>query len=604
MGYLGPRNTVAVLLDGLHRLEYRGYDSAGVAILADGKLRVLKTEGKLSILEAALQKTPLAGRAGIAHTRWATHGPPSIANAHPHTDCAGKIAVVHNGIIENYLHLRERLQAEGHTFRSQTDTEVLPHLVESCYKGDLLAAVRKALKQVEGSYACVVLCADEPGRLVAARQYSPLIIGLGEGENFVASDIPAVLSFTRKAYLIDNGEMAEVTENSVAIQTLQGRPVTKDVFHVRWDAGAAEKGGYKHFMLKEIFEQPQALKDTLGAWASRDGALHLDELHVTPAQLRRINKIVVMACGTAAYAGMAGQYAVEQLVGVPVIVDVASELQHREAMFDNRTLGVVISQSGETADTLQAQRMARRRGAKVIGITNVIGSSVARESDGLLYIYAGPEIGVASTKAYTGQITAMYLLMIQLGLARGAITPAKAKRLLRAMQRLPGQAQQVLDRAELVENLAAKYAEVKRYLYLGRGANYCSAMEGALKIKEIAYLDAEGYAAGEMKHGPLALVTKEVAVMSTAFPGAVYHKMLGNLQEIRARGGKVICIAAEGDEEIQKYADDVIRVPATEEVLTPILAAIPLQLYAYYRADQMGCEIDQPRNLAKSVTVE
>ena len=604
VGYLGSKDTIAVLLEGLRRLEYRGYDSAGVAVVSDGRLRVIKTAGKMSALQAALEGVHLTGSCGIAHTRWATHGPPSTRNAHPHTDCAEKIAVVHNGIIENYLHLRERLQGAGHTFRSQTDTEVIPHLIETHYKGDLVAAVRAALKELEGSYACAVLCADEPGLMVVARQYSPLVVGLGDGENFAASDIPALVKFTKRIYLMDNGEMAILTPESVSVQTLAGKPVTKEVFHVPWDAAAAEKGGHRHFMIKEIFEQPDALRDTMRAWASRTGELHLDQIRLSPAHLRRVQKVVVIACGTAAYAGMAGQYAIEQLAGVPVIVDVASELQHREALFDGRTLGIVISQSGETADTLQAERMARRRGAKVVAITNVIGSSVARESDGLLYIYAGPEIGVASTKAYTSQITAAYLLMIHLGLARGAISETKARRLLRAMQKLPEQAEQVLARAQEVEALASKYADVKRYLYLGRGANYCSAMEGALKLKEIAYLDAEGYAAGEMKHGPLALVTSEVCIVATAFAGPVYSRMLGNLQEIRARDGKVICIAAEDDSEIAKYADDVFRVPATEEILSPVLAAIPLQLYAYYRADQMGCEIDQPRNLAKSVTVE
>ena len=604
MGYLGRRDTIAVLLEGLRRLEYRGYDSAGVAVFTDGKIEVVKTAGKINALQAELDRARLTGCCGIAHTRWATHGPPSTRNAHPHTDCAGKIAVVHNGIIENYLHLRERLQAEGHTFRSQTDTEVIPHLVESHYRGDLVVALRRALKELEGSYACAVLCAEEPGRIVVARKYSPLVIGLGEDENFAASDISALLPFTKRTYLLDNGEMAVLTPDSVSVQTLAGKPVAKEVFQVPWDASAAEKGGHKHFMIKEIFEQPDALRDTIRTWVHRGGTLHLDQIHLTPAQLRRVQRIVIIACGTAAYAGMAAQYATEQLAGVPVIVDVASELQHREAMFDERTLGLVISQSGETADTLQAERMARRRGAKVIAITNVIGSSVAREGDGLLYIYAGPEIGVASTKAYTSQITAAYLFMIHLGLLRGVITESKARKLLRAMQKLPDQAEQVLSRAHEVEALAEKYAHVKRYLYLGRGANYCSAMEGALKIKEIAYLDAEGYAAGEMKHGPLALVTDDVAIMATAFRGPVYAKMLGNLQEIQARGGKVICIAAEDDQEIQKYAEDVFRVPSTEEILTPILAAIPLQLYAYYRADQMGCEIDQPRNLAKSVTVE
>jgi len=607
MGYLGSRDTVDVLLEGLRRLEYRGYDSAGVAVSVDGAISLIKAKGKISALAEILEKNKPQGRAGIAHTRWATHGPPSTRNAHPHADCGGHIAVVHNGIIENYLELREQLEREGHTFRSETDTETLAHLFEKHYRGSLEAAVRRALKEVKGSYAVVAMSDKEPGVLVAARQYSPLIIGLGEqpGENFVASDPSAIIPFTRKAYLIDNGEMVVLTADSVQVKTLAGQPVKKPVFHIEWDAEMAEKGGYKHFMIKEIFEQPVALRETIGdRISSRATSLTLDGLGLSDAYLRRIKKIAIIACGTASYAGMAAQYAIEKLCGVPVIVDVASELQHREPVFDRQTLGIAISQSGETADTLQAMRMARRRGAKVLAITNVIGSSVARESDGLLYIHAGPEIGVASTKAYTSQILAGLLFCVHLGLVRGAIKPAQARRLLRAIKQLPDQAEVALRQSDHILDLAKKYKNVRRYLYLGRGAHYCSAMEGALKIKEIAYLDAEGYAAGEMKHGPLALVTDEVAVLSAVVAGPHYEKSLGNLQEIRARGGKVIAIANEDDEEIVKYADDVIRIPKTEEVVSPVLAGIPMQLYAYYVADLWGREIDQPRNLAKSVTVE
>ncbi len=607
MGYLGSRDTVEVLLEGLRRLEYRGYDSAGVAVLVDGAIQVVKREGKLSVLCSLLEKEKPVGRMGIAHTRWATHGPPLTRNAHPHTDCEGRIAVVHNGIIENYLALRERLQAGGHEFRSETDTEVFPHLLEEYYDGDLEKALRRALRDIEGSYAVVAMCDAEPGRLVAARQYSPLVVGLGEqgGENFVASDIPAILAFTRQAYLIDNGEMVVLTEGDVQVKTLRGEPAPKSVFHVEWDAAMAEKGGHKHFMIKEIFEQPAALRETIGERISGRGpSLNLEGLGLSDGYLRRINKIAIIACGTASYAGMAGQYAIEKLCGAPVIVDVASELQHRECVFDPRTLGIAISQSGETADTLQAMRMARRRGAKVLAITNVVGSSVAREADGVLYIHAGPEIGVASTKAYTSQILAMLLFCVHLGQVRGALTERAARRLLRGLKRLPDQAEEALLQADHILDLARKYKQVMRYLYLGRGAHYCTAMEGALKIKEIAYLDAEGYAAGEMKHGPLALVTDEVAILSAVVKGPHYEKSLGNLQEIRARGGKVIAIANEGDEEIGKYADDVIRIPETEEVLSPVLAGIPMQLYAYYVADLWGREIDQPRNLAKSVTVE
>lgn len=607
IGYLGGRVTVEVLLEGLRRLEYRGYDSAGVAVLVNGKIEVVKAQGKLSVLSNLLADEKPLGRLGIGHTRWATHGPPSVRNAHPHTDCQGHIAVVHNGIIENYLVLRERLEAEGHTLRSQTDTEVLPHLLEKYYDGDLEKAMRRTLRDIQGSYAAVAISDQEPGRLVAARQYSPLVAGIGENgaENFVASDIPAILSFTRQAYLIDNGEMVVLTEGGIEIKTIAGKAVRKPVFHVQWDAKMAEKGGNKHFMIKEIFEQPEALRQTIGdRIPGRAARLDLEGLGLRDAELRRSKKIVIIACGTASYAGMAGQYAIEQLCGVPVITDVASELQNRECVFDKHTLGIAISQSGETADTLQAIRMARRRGAKVLAITNVIASSVARESDGLLYIHAGPEIGVASTKAYTSQILAMLLFCVHFGLVRGALEPAQARRLLREIKQLPEQAEETLRHADHVKALARKYGDVKRYLYLGRGPHYCSAMEGALKLKEIAYLDAEGYAAGEMKHGPLALVTSDTAVVSAVVAGKHYEKSIGNLQEIRARGGKVIAVANEGDEEIAKYADDVIRIPKANEILSPVLAGIPLQLYAYYVADQLGCEIDQPRNLAKSVTVE
>ncbi len=606
VGYLGGRTTYEVLMEGLRRLEYRGYDSAGVAIQVNGHLEVIKAKGKLSVLSDLLEKHKPEGRSGIGHTRWATHGPPSEINSHPHCDCEGHIAVVHNGIIENYLELREKLQAEGHKFKSQTDTEVIPHLLEKYYRGDLEKAMQRALKDIQGSYAAVALVDQQPGLIVAARQYSPLVAGIGEGENFVASDIPAILKFTRKAYLIDNGEMVVVTEQNIDVKTIAGKSVKKPVFHVKWDAGMAEKGGHKHFMIKEILEQPDALRQTIGQRIrGRTPTLNLEETKFSDAFLKRIKKIVVIACGTASYAGMAGGYCIERLCGVPVIVDVASELQHRECLFDKSTLGIAISQSGETADTLQAIRMARRRGAKVLAITNVIGSSVARESDSNLYIQAGPEIGVASTKAYTSQILAMLLFAMKLAEVRGTVKPARLRSLLRAIKRLPDQAAEFLAKeAKHVKRLAKKYLWCKRYLYLGRGSNYSTAMEGALKLKEIAYIDAEGYAAGEMKHGPLALVTEECAVMSAVVAGEHYEKSLGNLQEIRARGGKVIAIANEDDTEIAKYADDVIRIPKTDEVLAPVLAGIPVQLYAYHVADMLGCEIDQPRNLAKSVTVE
>ena len=606
IAYVGRQQAAPLLLEGLRRLEYRGYDSAGIAVL-DDKLEIRKAAGKLRELENLLAGRLLKGCLGIGHTRWATHGPPSTANAHPHADCRGRIAVVHNGIIENYLALRRKLEAEGHRFRSETDTEVIPHLLEAHYRGDLLAALQATLRELEGSFAIVAVCADEPGRLVVARRHSPLLVGLDRRENWAASDLPALMPHTRRTYVLDDGETAALTADRVSVCSRSGRAIRKPVFHIRWDAARAARGGYKHFMLKEIHEQPEALRETLAPRLHQRRAgyrLELEEIGLSDSFFRRLEKIVVIACGTAFHAGLAGKHMIEALAKVPVEVEVASELRYQEPLVNRRTLGLVISQSGETADTLAAMREAKRHGAKVITCTNVVGSSAAREADGLLYTYAGPEIAVASTKAYTSQMAALGLLALHLARVRETASEARLRAFARALLALPDQAAEVLRRESEVKACASHFLFCQDFLFLGRGPNYASALEGALKLKEISYLHAEGYAAGEMKHGPIAIITPQVATVAIAAPGKTYVKMLGNLQEVRARGGRSVAIAFDGDDEIRNSADYLLNLPPTEELLSPILAALPLQSFAYFCADQLGCDIDQPRNLAKSVTVE
>ena len=604
VGYLGPRRAVEVLLDGLKRLEYRGYDSAGIAVLSGDRLQTTTAVGKLCQLEAALRDRTNGGTVGIGHTRWATHGRPSEANAHPHLDCSRRIAVVHNGIIENYQALKRELEAAGHHFTSETDTEVIAHLVESEYRGDLLEAARKALGRVEGSFALALLSSEEPRRLVAARRHSPLVIGLGEGENFIASDIPALLPYTRRVLLLEDGEIASVTDAGAEIQTLAGRRITRPIFQVDWDAQMAEKGGYAHFMLKEIHEQPTALRETMRGRVTPDGEVEFPDLGLSEALLKRVNRCVIIACGTAYHAGLVAKFAIESLARIPVEAEVASELRYRDPLVDERTLGIVISQSGETADTLAALRELKSRGATILAITNVVGSSVARDADAVLYTQAGPEIAVASTKAYTTQLMVGYLLAIRLARLRGTLSEQRARQIVRDLSRLPDQAEALLGDAAEIRECARLYHGCASFLYLGRGVNMASALEGALKLKEISYIHAEGYAAGEMKHGPIALIQPEVPTVAVAVPGPVYEKMLGNIQEVKARQGPVIAVAQEGDEEIASLADHVIRIPATGELLSPVVAAVALQLLAYYCALESGRDIDQPRNLAKSVTVE
>ncbi|MGB9791277.1 MAG: glutamine--fructose-6-phosphate transaminase (isomerizing) [Thermacetogeniaceae bacterium] len=605
VGYLGGQDAVSVLLDGLKRLEYRGYDSAGVAFLNDGSLKVEKRKGRIAVLEEQLSSRKHKTTIGIGHTRWATHGRPSDENAHPHYDCTRKFAVVHNGIIENYAELREQLKARGHRFTSETDTEVLAHLIEEAYRGDLCMALREASRQVRGSYAVVVLSEYHPDRLVAARKDSPLVVGLGDGEYFLASDIPAILPYTRNVYLISEGEFAELTLDGVRILNSEGEPVKKEVFHVTWDADAAERGGYPHFMLKEIFEQPRALRDTLRGRITPEGDdVNLSEVRLSPEEIRRMTRINIVACGTAYHAGLVGKYVIEKLARVPVEVDLASEFRYRDPVLDKEQLVIVISQSGETADTLAALREARARGCKVLAVTNVVGSSVAREADEVIYTWAGPEIAVASTKAYTTQLLVMYLLGLFFARERGTKSVAEIADLIHAIQRLPEQVEQVLEQQDLIKKLADEYHKCEDIFFIGRGLDYAVAMEGALKLKEISYIHAEAYAAGELKHGTLALIVDGVPVVALATQAELLEKMVSNAKEVKARGGTVIGISLGNNQLVSEASDHVIRLPEVPSLLAPILAVVPLQLFAYYMAAARGCDIDKPRNLAKSVTVE
>ena len=605
VGYIGSRPAVPVLLEGLTKLEYRGYDSAGVAFPERNVIEVVKAVGKLKVLKDKLAGAMPDVTIGIGHTRWATHGRPSDINSHPHLDDKGRFAVVHNGIIENYISLREWLQKEGHTFLSETDTEVIPHLIEYYYNGDLETAVRQALKRVEGSYAIAVLAANEPDKIVAARKDSPLVVGLGDGEYFLASDIPAILNYTRRTWLLNDGEMCILNRNGARATDLEGNTVTKEVFEVKWDAVAAEKGGYEHFMLKEIYEQPKALRETMtGRLAPDNSRVTLDEINLTPDQIRGFKKIFVVACGTAAHAGVVGKYVIEKMVRLPVEVDIASEFRYRSPLVDRETLVVVISQSGETADTLAGLREAKRSGARVLAVTNVVGSSVAREADDVIYTWAGPEIAVASTKAYTTQVLAMYLLALYMGEIRGTISSYEIRRTIQALKRIPAQVQEILEDVEGIKGLAEQCKNCEDTFFIGRGLDHAVAMEGSLKLKEISYIHAEAYAAGELKHGTLALIVEGVPVIALATQEELLDKMVSNIKEVKARDATVYGIAFKGQEEVGKVVDSVLYIPATLPLVAPILTVIPLQLLAYYASVARGCDVDKPRNLAKSVTVE
>lgn len=605
VGYIGNEQACAILIEGLKRLEYRGYDSAGIAVLNNSTIDIRTSVGKLKALESAVEDNQPRGVIGIGHTRWATHGRPSNENAHPHSDCTGKFAVVHNGIIENYLPLKQRLISEGHQFTSETDTEVAAHLIEVYYSGDLAEAVRKAATELEGSFALVVVAVDEPDKIVAARRHSPLVIGLGEGENLLASDVSAILNYTRRMIYVEDNNVATITRDGITISDLNGTPVDFDVRIIDWDAAMAERGGYEHFMLKEIHEQPRALRETMrGRLAPEMECVELPGIGLTDDEIKGIKRIVMIACGTAYHASMAGKYVIESLCRIPVEIDVASELRYRDPVIDEGTLGIAVSQSGETIDTIVGLREAKEKGAKVITITNVVGSLAAREADGVLYTYAGPEIAVASTKAYTTQIMVLNLIALYFAQVRGTLDTEQARNLRNALWELPAKAEGILQDYTEIIAAAERYYCFNGFLFMARGINLASALEGALKVKEISYMHAEGYAAGEMKHGPIAMIDPTFATVAVAVQSRAYDKMLGNIREIKARSGEVVAIAGYSDTVIGDYADRVIRIPETEEIFSPALVAIPLQLLAYYVAKSRGPAIDQPRNLAKTVTVE
>jgi len=620
VGYVGKKSVVPIIIEGLRRLEYRGYDSAGIAVGGNGEgLQVLRAEGKLRNLEDAIRQHPLHGTYGIGHTRWATHGRPTEENAHPHRDCTGKIVVVHNGIVENYLGLKKKLTEEGHKFTTETDTEIIAHLVEKYssqagngQKVPLEEAVRRAVKELSGVFALAVISADDPDKIVAARNGPPAVIGLGNDEYFVASDVPAILYHTRDIFFLADGDMAVVTPAGVNLTDFDGRPVKRQIQHVTWDPIMAEKGGFKHFMLKEIYEQPRAVRDTaLGRVSQDTGHIFLDQMEISEAEFRAAQKINIIACGTSWHAGQAGKFMIESLARVPVEVDYASEWRYRDPIVEPNTLTLVISQSGETADTIAAQREAKARGSKTLAICNVVGSMITREAAGTIYTHAGPEIGVASTKAFTGQLTALYVFAMYLAQVRGVMAGDEARAAMLELTRIPGKIESILTHDEACDELAKRYQKVRDFLFLGRGIHYPIALEGALKLKEISYIHAEGYPAGEMKHGPNALIDENLPVVVIATrdvnnPSSMvrYEKTMSNLKEVKARSGVVIALATEGDEEIRESADHVLYVPAAPDELSPILEIVPLQLLAYHIAVRRGCDVDQPRNLAKSVTVE
>jgi glucosamine--fructose-6-phosphate aminotransferase (isomerizing) len=610
IGYIGPKDVVPVLIDGLRRLEYRGYDSAGVAVVHDGEMELRRSAGKLSRLEDVITRNPLSGEYGVGHTRWATHGRPTEENAHPHRDCTGKIVVVHNGIIENYLDLKRQLQEQGHRFVTETDTEIVAHLVEREMKNDGLEnAVRRALILMRGLFALVLISADDPDKIVAVRNGPPIVLGLGDNEFFVASDIPAILSHTRDVVFLGDEEMAVVTASGVSFTDFFGRPVSKATQRVLWDPIMAEKAGYKHFMLKEIFEQPMAVRETILGRVSQDsGRVFLEEMKISDAELRSVERLTILACGTSWHAALIGKYLLERLAHIPVEVDYGSEYRYRDPIVAPHTLAVVITQSGETADTLAALREAKRQGARSIAICNVVGSMATRETDGTIYTHAGPEIGVASTKAFTSQLVALYLLGLRLGQVRGLLSLEASKPHMDALLQLPHLLDETLKLAPEIEEIAARFYSRTDFLYVGRGINYPIALEGALKLKEISYIHAEGYPAGEMKHGPIALIDEQMPVVTLAPRDAVFEKMIGNVQEAKARGGSVVALTTRGDSKLatilDRSHDHIVEVPPAPDLVTPIVLVLPLQLLAYDIAVRRGCDVDQPRNLAKSVTVE
>lgn len=604
VGYVGKKQAVDILLEGLRRLEYRGYDSAGVALVSDNNLVVQKKAGKVSVLEEILRGENIAATIGIAHTRWATHGEPTDLNAHPHLDCSGRIAVVHNGIVENFNALKEFLIQRGHTLRTQTDTEVLAHLIEEHYDGDLLKATRVALSQVEGTYGMAVLSLDHPHQIVCARMGSPLVVGNGKGENFVASDVAAVLRHTNQVIYLEDGELASLSEDGFSVTTLAEEEITPKIEEISWTLDQIEKDGYTHFMLKEIFEQPTTLRNAIrGRLNWEEGTTRLDGLDQHREELEGVKRIVISACGTSWHAGLIGEYMLEELAGAPVEVEYASEFRYRSPVIDTDTVLFAISQSGETADTLAAMKEAKRRGATALGICNVVGSTIARESDGGVYIHAGPEVGVASTKAFTSQVMVLSMISLLIGRMR-TISVGRGREVVEAMRRIPNQVEEILKLNDQVREIASRFKEKRNFLFLGRGYNFPVALEGALKLKEISYIHAEGYPAAEMKHGPIALIDENMPVVFIAIKDSVYEKVLSNIEEVKSRRGVVIAITSRGDERIKDKVDHQIQIPLTLDFLTPLLTVVPLQLLAYHMAVLRGCDVDKPRNLAKSVTVE
>lgn len=604
VGYFGTREAAPLLVEGLSKLEYRGYDSAGVAILENEKINVAKCKGRLACLEEKLNENPINGFIGIGHTRWATHGQPSDVNSHPHSNKEQTISVVHNGIIENYIELREWLTKEGYEFKSQTDTEVIPQLVDYFYNGDLLDAVMKATEKMEGSYAIGVISSNEPDKLVAVRKDSPLIVGIGENESFIASDIPAVLNQTRNVYLLEDKEFVILSKDGIKIVDKFKNEVNKEVFEVDWSADAAEKGGYEHFMIKEIHEQPKAIKDTMTSRIVKGQPIKLDDINITAEQIKKLNKVYIVACGTAYHAGIIGKYVIEKLARIPVEVDIASEFKYRDPIIDENSLMIIISQSGETADTLSALRLAKSKGARVIAVTNVVGSTASREADDVLYTWAGPEIAVASTKAYVTQLIAMYIIALFFAQHKETLSNEKLEEIKEAMLQLPQKAEEALKCKESMQQMACDNVAEKDLFFLGRGLDFAVALEGSLKLKEISYIHSEAYAAGELKHGPIALIEEGTVVVALATQEELFDKTVSNVQEVVSRGAKVYAIAQDGHEEVRKTANSVIYVPRVIDLLAPVVSVIPLQLFSYYMAIEKGCDVDKPRNLAKSVTVE
>lgn len=605
VGYIGYKNAVPILMEGLQKLEYRGYDSAGVAVYTKESIEVRKYKGRLSTLEEHLKKETLNGCLGIGHTRWATHGEPSDVNSHPHTNCSGDIVVVHNGIIENYMSIKNMLMEKGYVFRSETDTEVLAHYVDFFYVGDLIEAVKKVLEKIRGSYAFAVISRKEPDKIVCVRKENPLIVGIGNGENFIASDIPAILNHTRKIYLLNENELAVIEKSGIRFFDESGKEVYKEIFEVNWDVAAAEKGGFEHFMIKEIHEQPKAVKDTMTSRVLPDSAgIKLDDIRLTKEELQRFDKIYMVACGTAYHACMVGKYVIEKLARIPVEVEIASEFRYRDPIVNEGTLTIIVSQSGETLDTLAALKEARRKGSRILSIVNVVGSSIARESHDVLYTWAGPEIAVASTKAYTTQLIAIYIIALYMAKLKGTLEDEEIKAIKDEMRNLPQLVEETLKHKSILQKFATKNSNARDIFYLGRGIDYAVALEGSLKLKEISYIHSEAYAAGELKHGTIALIEKGTIVMAVLTQDELYDKMVSNVKEVKARGAFVFAIAKEGNTEIEKVADYTLYIPKVSDLLAPVVAVMPLQLLAYYMAVEKGCDVDKPRNLAKSVTVE